>query len=122
MKNLGFKVQLNGEEKCRAGFDKKNYVTSCIFTSVNRKDNSEGLDLSVGGLDSDENKQVSWYYSDLQIGDKILIEIIDTPFDPPVFYSDMRTAEEVAQQKEEELKQKIAYFYALREELGEHIK
>ena len=84
-KIYGFKVQLNNKVVCRAGFDKENSVVSCIIDSIRREnDETEELNINVGGLNSDTNQYVDWFRNALKDGDKITIDVISGDFDSPV--------------------------------------
>ena len=83
-KVFGFKVLINDKPICRAGFEKDNSVVTCILNSIRReRDESEILDINVGGLNSETEQYVDWFNGALQEGDKITIEIIKEDFDPP---------------------------------------
>mgnify|MGYP003633639636 CR=1 FL=1 len=115
-KIFGFKVLLNEKVICRAGFENKNAVVNCILNSIRReKDNSEELNIIIGGLNSDMNQHVNWFDSSLQEGDKISIEIISENFDPP-------TTIHRSKSKKDLIDQKMEYYYRLKEELKDHLK
>ncbi|QBR13255.1 hypothetical protein [Sphingobacterium sp. CZ-2] len=112
IKNYGFEIQLNGEEVARIGIEKENYVLSCLITAVPRIKNTIDLNLEIGGLEIDEDVSVSWEGRELKVGDKLDILVIDEGFNNPDYSS-------VPVSKEEKLKQKLTYFYELKEELGD---
>ena len=83
-KIFGFKVLINEELICRAGFENENSVVTCILDSIRRQnDDSEELNISISGLNSDTNQRADWFNNKLQKGDKISIEIISDNFDTP---------------------------------------
>ena len=115
-KIFGFKVCINDKIICGAGFENANSVVSCILNSVRRKnDNSEELDISIGGLNSDNNEHVDWYNNRLRKGDIISIEIISDDFDTPTKIRKKLSEKEI-------IAQKLEYFHKLREELKEHLE
>ena len=112
---FGLKVSINGQEICRAGFEKENSVVKCIVSSIRRKDDeTEVLDLSVGGLNSDTRQHADWAKSELSAGDKVSIEVISDDFDLP------KSIREPVSEKSL-IDQKLQYFYRLKEELKDHI-
>lgn len=113
-KSFGFEVSLNGNKIARAGIDKQNYVVNCIIGAVHRKDGSEELNLYVGGMDSDIENYVSWQGGELEVGDKIVIEVIDSNFDQP-----LNTSRRIS--KEERIENQLRYFYELKEELKDYL-
>lgn len=115
MKNYGFKIIVNDQEMAKVGFDTKNYVANCILDTVHRSNGSEEIYVYSGGLDSDKKEHVHWYRRDLELGDKIVIEVIEGPFDPPKTRSKKMTSEEMLQNK-------LEHYYQLKEELKEHLK
>jgi len=113
---FGFKVLLNEELICRAGFENENSVVTCILNSIRRKDDdSEELDITVGGLNSDTNQHVDWHKNNLQAGDKISIEIISDNFDTPSSIRERMS-------KKDLIAQKLEYFHKLKAELKDHLK
>lgn len=112
----GFSVQINGKEFCKAGFEAESILT-CILHAIRRKDQEEEeLYLSVSGADTKNNLRGSWGYDqDLKKGDKITFEVIEAPFDKPQ-YKEGKFID-----PDKELKQKIAYYHKLKEELKDHI-
>ena len=115
-KIFGFKVLINEEIICRAGFENANSVVSCILNSVRRKnDDSEELDISIGGLNSDTNQHVDWHRNNLQTRDKISIEIISDNFDTPSSIRERMSEKDI-------IAQKLEYFNKLKVELKDHLK
>lgn len=115
MKNYGFEVSLNGKKLCSAGFDANHFATTTILTSARKVlDDEEDLSLYVGGLNSDEGKNYDWVTQILKKDDEILIKIIDDTFDEGTLKENELTEETI-------IKNKIAYYYRLKEELKEHI-
>lgn len=119
-KIYGFKVLLNEEVVCRAGFEEGNSVVTCILSSVRRKDDaSEELNLSIGGLISDSDQNASWYNNNnLQEDDKISIEIISSDFDPPASIKSKISEKDIAAHQ---LKNQLKHYYKLKEELKEYL-
>lgn len=110
-KIYGFKVQINDKLICRAGFEEGNSVVNCILNSIRREnDDTEFLEISVGGLYSDSEQHVSWYSDSLQEGDKISFEIISSDFDVPSSSTRMIS-------DEEQTARKMKYYKKLKEEL-----
>ena len=116
-KTYGFKVLLNQELVCRAGFEEENAVVSCNLASIRRQgEDTEELNMSIGGLLSDTVQYATWYNNyDLKEGDKISFEVIASDFDSPAIMKE-RMSEEHA------LANKLKHFYILKEELKEHLK
>ena len=115
MENYGFEIEVNGKKVRRAGFDNTYFVVSCILHSLHRKfDKSKEVVLHVGGLNSETEEHVDWFGKDLELGDKITVEVIDGPFDEPVPRKTQWSEEEMP-------KRKIEHYYALKEELKEHL-
>jgi hypothetical protein len=119
-KIYGFKVLINEKLICRAGFEDKNSVVTCILSSLRRKDDvSEELNLSIGGLISDSDQNASWYNNNnLQEGDKISIEIISSDFDPPATIKPKLSEKDIAAHQ---LKYQLKHYYKLKEELKEYL-
>jgi hypothetical protein len=115
MKNQGFKVLLNGESLCRAGFESEHFVTHVILSSIRRELHpGNELSLHIGGLNSSENHHVTWVNKDLQLGDHLVIELVEGEFDPPASVL-KRDPDELV------LQEKIKYFHRLKEELKDFI-
>ena len=116
-KIYGFKVLLNEELVCRAGFEEENAVVTCILATVRREwQDTEELTMSVGGMLSDTEQHATWYNNfDLKEGDKISFEVITSDFDTPAIMKE-RMSEEHA------LANKLKHYYILKEELKEHLK
>lgn len=115
MSNLGINVKINGKQICKAGFDKENFVLTAIASLVHREGGSEGRTLSVGGLDSDISEHVNWHSDHLSLGDRITLEVIEGPFDPP------QPAKNNVWSEEDNIQQELKRYYQLKEELKEHI-
>jgi hypothetical protein len=114
-KAYGFKVILNDELICRAGFKKENSVVTCILDSVRRKNEDfEELNISIGGLNSETKENVNWFKKPLQEGDNISVEIITDNFDAP-------SIKRKPISKKDALERKLKLFYKLKEELKEHL-
>ncbi len=117
MKNIfGFKVLVNGEQICRAGFEKENSVVSCIFNSVRRENNnSEELDFSISGLNSDTKQHVTWHKGELEKGDKVSLEVILDNFDLPTSIREPKSEKDI-------IAQKIKQYNKLKKELKDYLK
>ena len=114
-KIFGFNILVNGEQISRAGFEKENSVLSCILSSVRREnDDSEHLDISVSGLNSDTKEYADWFKGELHENDKITIEVISDNFDPP-------TSIRKAKSEKDIIARKIKQYNKLKEELKEHL-
>lgn len=114
-KIFGFKVLINDEIICRAGFENENAVVTCILDSIRRKnDDSEELNITIGGLNSDTNQHVDWYKNNLQEGDKISIEIISNDFDTPSLIRERMSEKDI-------IARKLEYFNKLKTELKDYL-
>lgn len=115
MKNYGFEVSLNGKKLCRAGFDTKYSIMTAILTSCRRKtDNSEEFFLDVGGMSNEDGNSYQWAEQSLKENDQILIKIIDCDFDKGTLKENQLTEGDI-------IKDKIAYYHHLKEELKEYL-
>ncbi|PUV24582.1 hypothetical protein [Sphingobacterium athyrii] len=114
-KSYGFEVSLNGNKVTRAGISKENYVVNCIIGSVHRENDSGGLYMQIGGLDSDLDMHFSWLGEQLNHGDKISIEVIDGEFDEPTSKSKALTEQEIREQK-------MKHYLQLKEELKDFLQ
>lgn len=111
----GFKVTINNQTICRAGFENDNSVLTCILTSsFLKRQNRNELDFYVSGLNSDTQQRAKWFIGDLQKGDKIELEVITDNFDPP------KTLKEPLS-KEEIIEEKLKKYYKLQKELKEYL-
>jgi hypothetical protein len=114
-KKLGFKVAINNELFCRAGFQNKHSIVTCILDSVWRKnETSEESHISVGGLNSDTKQHVDWFKRELREGDIISIEVISNNFDEPKSIREPKPEKEL-------LKRKLRNYYKLKEELKDYL-
>ncbi|GEM_PF-2360535 len=119
MNIYGFEIKLNSKLLCRAGFEKERSVTTCIVTSLRRKtDDKEELDLHISGLNSETDQSVSWVKQNLKKGDKLSVKVISGDFDPPTSVCPRHDKALEAFI----LKSKLKTYYALQEELKDHIK
>lgn len=117
MKNYGFEVSLNGKKLCRAGFDTKYSVMTAILTWCRRKlDESEALDLQVGGLNSDDEKHYYWIEQPIAEGDEINVKIIDSGFGKGILRE-----HSVEEDEKFILESKLKTYYKLKDELKEHL-
>jgi hypothetical protein len=90
---LGFEVELNGEKICTAGTGEFGVLTSGITWVNNRQQSSvengrvEKISLNIGGLtipENDAGEFVNWARKELNIGDKVVVRIVDaTEADEP---------------------------------------
>ncbi|WP_268034676.1 hypothetical protein [Algoriphagus sp. PAP.12] len=114
-KIFGFKVSLNEQEICRAGFEKEDSIVTCILHSVRRaNDESEELNMQIGGMNSETHQHFDWAINDLNGGDIVTIEVISEKFDAPVSERPKLTEEEL-------LNMKLKHYHRLKEELKDHI-
>lgn len=112
----GFEIKINDGPPIRAGLGIDKYVVTCILNAVRRGiDPTEELSISISGLNSIEQEQVDWLKADLQLGDTIQITVIDGHFDPPCNTRPGMTEADIVSQK-------LRYYYALKEELREHLQ
>lgn len=85
-----FEVTINGKQVCTAGIGDDGVLTSIVSFVMRRNasdkpgesqnDNSENLDLRVGGLTNRESgatEHVEWLHQGLAVGDEIVIRIIE---------------------------------------------
>jgi hypothetical protein len=87
------RVSANGVKPITAGFPGP-HVVSTIISSVIREPGRKAptgealpereLQLSVGGLDTAAREHVSWLIAELEVGDKIVVEVVEVDsVDPP---------------------------------------
>lgn len=115
-KIFGFQITINDEKICRAGFENNNSVLTCILDSVRREnDESEELNISISGLNSDTKERASWFQNKLKEKDKISIEIISDNFDSPTSMKSPLSEKEI-------ITRKLKTYYRLKEELKEHLE
>ena len=72
-----FKVHLNGEQLCVAGFDGEG-VLNTVVNHIAGHGKDTILELRVGGLISATEEHVDWYCAKLAVGDKVALTIIET--------------------------------------------
>lgn len=115
-KVFGFQVLINGKKICRARFENENSIVTCILDSVRReKHNSEELNISISGFNSDTHEHANWFRNKLQEGDKVSIEIISNNFDTPISISKAYSEKDI-------LTQKLKSYHKLKEELKDYLK
>ncbi|PQV46849.1 hypothetical protein CLV33_1081 [Jejuia pallidilutea] len=115
-KIFGFQITINDKKICRAGFENKNSVLTCILDSIRREnDESEELNISIAGLNSDTKERANWFQSKLNEKDKISIEIISDNFDSPI---SMRSA----LSEKDIITRKLKTYHKLKEELKEYLE
>ncbi|MDN3594804.1 hypothetical protein [Zunongwangia endophytica] len=115
-KIFGFQVSINNKTICRAGFENENSIVTCILDSIRRKNHdSEKLNISISGLNSDTHQYADWYKNNLHEGDKISIEIISNNFDTPNSIGDAYSEKDI-------LKQKLKSYKKLKEELKDYLE
>lgn len=80
-----FKVSLNGDEVCTAGVREFGVVSANVTWTgrkpeKSRDENSieEELTADVGGLDSNSGEHLMWLARPLHIGDRVMIEIVES--------------------------------------------
>lgn len=112
----GFEIKINDEQPTRAGLGVDNYVITCIL-DVTRLKNSpeEELNISVSGLNSVDDIHVEWLKAELRSGDRIQITVIGGDYDPPHDTWPRVTEKDI-------IAHKVKYYYALKEELKEHLR
>jgi hypothetical protein len=72
-----FKAEVNGKCICAAGVG-TNGVLSAIATFVGSPARCSTLDLSVGGLFTEADEHATWTRSELKVGHKIVLKVIET--------------------------------------------
>ena len=84
-KPYGFEVRINDKLICKAGFEDVDSVVTCMLSNTRRDgDEKDEVELSVGGLISETEQQVSWFKnSNLKEGDKVSFEVITHGFNKP---------------------------------------
>ena len=115
---IAFKLSINGEYICTAGFPAFG-VLSAIITWVRRKPENgrdgqtmeEELTAELGGLDSETREHVKWWSQRLRVGDRVSIEVVEAKRadKPRRRYRDDPKVVERAKRR---------YFERLKEELG----
>jgi hypothetical protein len=76
---IAFRVRLNGKRLCTAGIGPDGVLTA-IVTWVgggSRLPELSNFDFHVGGLDSRTREHVDYETPQLQVGDKVSVEIIE---------------------------------------------
>lgn len=111
----GFKVTFNDEIATKAGIEKENYVVTACATIVHRNNGSKSCNFNVGGLDSNEDNYLDWFDTGIKLGDIIEMEVIDSPFDPPV------GSRKFTRTPEEKLQNRLEEYYYLKEKLKDYI-
>jgi hypothetical protein len=80
---MAFVVSVNGERVCTSGVAGRG-VSSVGISWVAGAPRRNGLVFNVGGLDRLSNEFMDWDVSQLKVGDKVTIEIIEADqVDPP---------------------------------------
>ena len=109
---IAFKVTINGEYPVIGGVEKG--VASAIFSHRTARGSGDPADteFTLGGLDtSDGDESVVWKKANLQVGDKILVEIVE-----------LEEVDEAIERRrdlpEVILDAKLKYFEKLKKELG----
>jgi len=74
-------VRVNGKKQCIAGIARDG-VVSAILSWVGRGDEHpelprEDVTLRVGGLDSMRDQHVDWLTRDMEVGDEIILRLVD---------------------------------------------
>jgi len=114
MSNKGFQISINDEKPIRAGINSNLHIMY-LAAGIRKINPRNLLDLVISGSNSENNESVRWIKKNLNIGDKVSIEVIADSFDPP---------NEVISIDSEELllESKLKAYYALKHELKDHIK
>jgi len=93
-----FQVHINGKKVCVAGIGQDGVLTS-IVNWVAKKGEGD-LFVTVGGLISPAGDHVTWVRQDLQVGDEILLRVVEAKTsDVPGKRTSTNLAEEVKNQK-----------------------
>ncbi len=112
----GFEVKINDEQPIRAGLGVDSYVVTFILDAIRRKDSpDEELNITLSGLNSVDDVHVDWLKARLQPGDTIQITVIGDDYDPPHNTGPRITKKDI-------IARKLKYYYALKEELKEHLR
>ena len=77
---IAFDVYLNGGKVCTAGGDGLTELSAAVylFPRRHRRDN-QGLTLAVSGVAATPEEFSEWAHRQLRIGDKVEIEIVESP-------------------------------------------
>lgn len=103
---LGFHVQLNDETPIRAGDDAISVLTAMVTYVASRQE----IEFRVGGLfarQSPGKEHVEWLQRELQVGDRIVLTVMDSGgVDPPAHRTqeDSDRAEQMERKYYERLK------------------
>lgn len=108
------RVSANGAKPITAGFSGP-HVVSTIISSVLREPGRKAptgeplpereLQLSVGGLDTTAREHVSWFIAELEVGDKIVVEVVEVDsVDSPTSRSGGKTEPDVAKKSAKAVK------------------
>ena len=88
---IAFVISVNGKRCCTIGIEGEgvltSHVTGVIMAGISNVEGAplnNGLDFHAGGLDSTTQDHLRWNVPEVQIGDRIEIEIVETDkVDPP---------------------------------------
>ena len=114
-----FELVKNGERVAVAGIDAE-HVLSVILSSVDVTDpgpkKRKGIDVYLGGLNSETKQHLHWGRSNLAVGDHVEVRILDLPIaDPP-------TETQVRRSRAAETKTALASIRARRKALLRELK
>jgi hypothetical protein len=75
-----FVIRVNGKRLCTAGIGPNGVLTAIVdWVSGGSRRTAEGhFGFHVGGLDSRTQEHVDWQTPELQVGDKVTVEIIES--------------------------------------------
>lgn len=110
-----FEVHLNDIKVCAAGLKSGKGVVSTIINLIEGLDNQpDTIRITVTGLNSPTAESMKWVQEDLKVGDRILLEVVDT--------EDLDTPQMSRSHFEEQsVENKLRIYHRLKEELSEHL-
>lgn len=75
---IAFKVQVNNKNICTAGIDGNGVLTAILSMVQRESGNDDQLSFSIGGLRSSQRDYPDWKCPQVQVGDEIKIQIVET--------------------------------------------
>ncbi|MDP3469005.1 MAG: hypothetical protein Q8S11_11765 [Daejeonella sp.] len=110
-----FEIHLNDIKVCTAGLKSGKGVLSTIINLIEGLDNQpDTISISVSGLNSASSESMKWVQEDLKIGDRILLEVVDT--------KDSDAPQTTKSHREElSVEYKLKMYHRLKGELSEHL-
>ncbi len=104
-----FRVHLNGRRLCVAGALQPGVVTTIVDLVTGKRRN--GIHLGIGGLLAQSDEHVTWSKLPLNVGDEVVIKIVETAsIDEP--------KKRIRHNSEEDAKSQRAYVRALAKKFG----